>query len=307
MDVTPTTRKRRTKEENEAFRMRTMPFPLQKRPRTLYFKFNPAPQIQCYTLPADEDLGLPRKALVFRDDKLHGGTKIRGLVEWFDSFEKGTTLIFACTSRSYAQVAFVIACAHLKIKAKLFISDVGVKSTNTNLAIRYNRGNCVSFEMVTRLDRRNRIVPGGLPCSIEASKLYYEEHKESSILIELGFNNSNFKDILKKNLRSSYKDFLGDAESHMFLVVGSGTLFSCFARAFPLMKFSIVIIGNLFDIRKISHSIYVRTTVVGTQTYYSNPIIIPPYPSSKLMDGKLWRFVLDHLKDGDFVLNIARS
>ncbi len=297
-------RNRLSKTQNEAFRLNsTLKF--KEKSKVNFTEFNKSVQVQEFTISSDNKT--PKEVTVFRDDKVLGGTKIRALVEWFQSLDQQKTLIYACSAKSYSQVSFVVACAHLKINARLYVSGVIIKSTNSNLAKRYNRGKFVLIEPVTKQDSEGNIVPGGLSTSLKVAKEYYDKNKDNSILIELGFDNVMFKSILTNNLKSGFDKYLGDSVKRMFLVVGTGTLLTCFATAFPYLSFVIVTIGKLFDIASLPLSITSRCVIVGNVSYYSHSNIKPPFPSSKLMDAKLWSFVLEHSITGDTVLNVARS
>jgi len=271
-----------------------------------FIEFNKPVQVQQFTV-FNGNNSTPKEVTVFRDDKVLGGTKIRALVEWFQSFYKQKTLVYACSAKSYSQVTFVVACSHLKINARLYVSGVIIKSTNTNLAKRYNRGKFVLIESVTKQNSEGNVVPGGLSTSLKVAKEYYDENKDNSVLIEVGFDNVMFKSILTKNLKFGFDKYLGNSVKRMFLVVGTGTLLTCFATAFPYLSFVILTIGKLFDVNSLPLSISSRCLVLGNVSYYSHSTIKPPFPSSKFMDAKLWSFVLEHSVTGDTVLNVARS
>jgi hypothetical protein len=91
----------------------------------------------------------------------------------------------------------------------------------------------------------------------------------------------------------------------MWVVAGSAALLNTLYKVFPTTWFCAVQVGKTVWPDLLDKS---RTTLyVSDEKFMQVARLQPPYPTVKTYDAKLWKYVLAHGQDGDYVWNVARD
>jgi hypothetical protein len=91
----------------------------------------------------------------------------------------------------------------------------------------------------------------------------------------------------------------------MWVVGGSATLLNALYKVFPDTVFKVVQVGkkiwpDQLDLKR-------TELFVSDEKFTDVAKIQPPYPTVKTYDAKLWKYVLEHGEDGDYVWNVGKD
>lgn len=222
---------------------------------------------------------------VFRDDILKGGTKQRAIEIFID--EKFYEYIYAGPTEGYAQIALAYACKLKKKKAILFVSG-NTKSHLTKKA--QDLGATVYFKKQTLKETQ-----------LLAKK--YNNLHPNSLLLPFGLDSPLFLKSLKENIKKALPENL-DSPKRIWVVAGSGTLLKALRGVFPKTKFMVVQVGKKIwpDQMRKKDKLF-----ISKKKFWEKAHPLPPYPSVSTYDAKLWEFVLEYGKEGDYIWNVAKD
>lgn len=235
-----------------------------------------------------------RNLRVVRDDLIEGGTKIRGIIPYFKNILKKyphiTEFVYASPAYGYAQVAITVAANILNRNATIFVAKRKDKHPNTALA--------------EELGAKIVEVPYGYLVVVKKhASDYVDADPDRRFLLPWGLSDPIFKSYLAQSLHKNIPKVAPG--SNVWIVVGSGTLFETLAEVFPpYVKFNLVQVGAEYEIPPELED-RVDEIYVTPEKFEQKAKILPPYPSNLWYDAKLWRFVLEHAKNGDIVWNVA--
>jgi hypothetical protein len=231
---------------------------------------------------------------VIRDDMLEGSTKQRALYEWIKSYKDTKEFVYAGPDNGHGQLSISIICNALSKKTTLFLqSSTGKNSDLVDRSIKHGA------KVYLYTDRLRNVVN-------EARK--YVARTPGSLFIPLGVDTTEYQRLMVKSIKSSFPDDI--VVKRMWVTVGSANLLKSLSVVFPDTEFIIVRVGKkvYLDEYPDLESRIVATYDATTKYKFSHNVKesdAPPYPSSKTYDAKMWAYILNDAKDGDFVWNAA--
>jgi tRNA1(Val) A37 N6-methylase TrmN6 len=233
---------------------------------------------------------------VIRDDMLLAGTKQRGFTYFTDtSVKKYNEFLYTSPYTGYAQIVLALCGAYYKKKITIFIEKKTPRHPFTNFALELNpKLNLIEISKPNLPFKEIRI---------EADNYYEINNTKNNIKhFKLGFDDKTFKKHLKKNIKKAWPK--GIHPKRIWIVAGSGFIFTILAELFPNTFFNIIQTGKTIwpDQLPTNSKLY-----IAPQKFYAKTDILPPYPSVATYDAKLWQFVLKHGKDNDYIWNVAKD
>lgn len=255
----------------------------------------------CPELNPDNELNPPIKIAnisnsnktlrVIRDDLLLGGTKQRGIIDLFSQITENT-VVYAGPNTQFAQIVVALGARLTGKKCIIFTSRSRPLSNMTRIAIRMG---AIIYEGKTREkfhDLRSRAAD-------------YVQKNPGCFEINFDFTNDLFRDSLVNSLKTAIDDTLDMGANHIFWVVaGSAVMLRILYQIFPNSWFNVVQIGKEID----WFVDFDRSRLfVAPEWFFDEARDLPPYPSVRDYDAKLWQFVREHGKSGDIIWNIARD
>jgi hypothetical protein len=253
-----------------------------------------------------KDNGTKISVNVIRDDLLEGGTKQRGLYEMLEKSD-ANTFVYGSPLNGYAMVALSYCASLLDKKAVIFVAG-SIDSASTKKAKKY--GATVNF------------VNGTLEKAQDAATKYAESHK-NTMSVPFGVHSADFIKILYKNLKKATKHI---AEPfRIWIPIGSGTLARVLMKLWPNAKIMPIRIGkNIWEdqftaeewerlggrkridgLRVINDPKLPKIKGFKYQRFEEPAPILPPWPSMKTYDAKVYQRILQFGQDGDYVWNVA--
>lgn len=236
-----------------------------------------------------EKVKIPEKNIsvkVVRDDHLIGGTKQRAL-EIF--IEKGKNeYVYAGPSQGYAQIALANVAKVYHKRATVFIPREKTTSSQTKRAI----------ELGAKIIK----LPMGLKDLQKAAEKYTSKRNDR-LLIPFGLNREDFVYTLASQIKESWGR--KHKPKRLWVVAGSSAIVNALNIAFPDCYFFIVQVGKTIwpdMIENIKYDFF-----KAPERFTESAKKPPPYESVLKYDAKLWQFVLDGAKEGDYVWNVGRD
>ena len=241
---------------------------------------------------------------VIRDDFLIGGTKQRGLVDYIMELRKTnpnlTEFIYAGPKIGFAQAALAFAVRDInnqkisnmpKLSATVFTSNEEEQ--------RYTRPMYRAAEMGAHLI----VMPNMTLKQLQETAEIYAGKEHNRKILPFGVGDEIYKNIMVARLREIIPVAIQTSIQRMWLDVGSATLLNIFAVVFPNAFFEVVQVGKtVWDDQLIKG----RTKkYIAPEFFYEEAKTEPPYHSFRRYDAKLWQFVLQHGKNGDWIWNVA--
>ena len=117
--------------------------------------------------------------------------------------------------------------------------------------------------------------------------------------------------ILVRNLRIAVLNT--PIPKRLWVVYGSGLLISVLSQVWPETEFLLVRVGKqvtpeileFLNSSKINYRIFPPNDQELPQWFENSATILPPYPSVKTYDAKIWQYVLTHGETNDYIWNVA--
>lgn len=217
---------------------------------------------------------------VVRDDLLPGGTKRRGLT--FLRNLSPTECLYAGPSSAGGFYCLAKACKDYGHSCILFL--VG-KETSLSVEAR-------------KLGAEIRWVRGKIDQAEKKAKQWSEDR--GSLLFEFGLKDGNFVQCLADSIAHNWE---GAHPRRLWIACGSCTTLNVLYKLFPKTEFHAIQVGrtlwpDLLDLE--------RTTVYVSPLHFQESArVLPPWPSFKNYDAKIYEFLLTHAQEGDYVWNFA--
>jgi hypothetical protein len=139
---------------------------------------------------------------------------------------------------------------------------------------------------------------GMLNVTLSRAKKYCEERPDIRKTLPLGLEHPSVLGSIIKVARS-----LNITPTEIWTVASSGTLNRGLQLAFPDIPAHAVQIGHKMNEREAGRATLYRSKYKFDQMTKDDEL--PPYPSEKYYDAKLWEFVKTHGKKGALIWNVA--
>lgn len=236
------------------------------------------------------------KLNIIREDVLVGGTKSRAVIPYIQNLTLQdptiTGLIYLGATNGYAQVAFANALNLLKSDINLRIYTQPINLPDAKKIIKLASSLYHNLVYVSLNKPMREIWP-----IIDK----WIDNNPSYKLIEFGLRDNLYENLLYESLSVHLSEYI-DIIKTMWLVIGSGAIFSTLYRILPNTFFNIVQVGKVYDLEAYDKSRY--KLHVSSYKLYKNIDIKIPYPTTSSYDGKIWEF-RDQFKNGDWIWNVA--
>ena len=262
---------------------------------------NTSPEVIVDVLPV-----LAGHIYVVRDDLLPGGTKQRAAIPFLKQLnQKGTReFVYASPFAGFAQVALAVSCQNLGINCTLFCErDKSASPVSMNAH---------EFTKLAAAHGARIILLHDLQTAEKQAEDYASQN-EFRFKIPLGFDLSIFRELLAAEVSLQWKSIEKRASARpkaLWVPIGSGTLATVFRAVLPRE-----VQLRLVDVRVLSShdSRIQKLQGFPNVQYYRAPELfhepvqnVPPVPSNRFYDAKLWKFVLENAGDGEVWWNVAR-
>lgn len=216
---------------------------------------------------------------IVRDDLLHGGTKRRALDPLLRKVNPDE-VVYAGPQEGYAQVALAATCKDKRL-ATSFVAARKERHRNVRLAAALG-ANIVEVR------------PGYLSV-VRARATAYAESR-GAFLLPFGIDTAEARGHISEAAESMLL-----RPEEVWCVAGSGMLTRSLQEAWPDARHIVVQIG-----RELSPADAGRAEVmVAPERFADDARCLPPYPSCRNYDAKLWAFVSTLAAPGAVVWNVA--
>lgn len=259
---------------------------------------------QCQTLRVG---GKSFTVNVIRDDVLYGGTKQRALSHFMEA-HKAREFVYGGPSTGFAQVALTVAC-RLYDRKPVIITGGGKGGALGPLSER-------AFQWGAQVIQRS-----GENCKLRELQAYSKLYEAMRNLIEpgwcynlpIGMHDNEFVDLLRIRLSQALpKRLLDNPPRRVWLVGGSCTVHRALTDLWPKTHFLLVQVGMKIFPDQLGYNLKGQrrfyATLFKSLVHFSHDTPkdqLPPYPSVRSYDAKLWRLVQEHGEEGDFVFNVS--
>lgn len=234
---------------------------------------------------------------VIRDDYIVGGTKCRAVIQFIQSILKShpntTELIYLGASNGYAQVALAYGLQLLKsdIKLRLYAQIV----PNLSDVKKLQDLTVYLYPKVTYIH---------LQKSFKDIWPLVDSHLElhpTAYLLPFGMDDVIFKNFLSEAISPHLQMFVNKIP-RMWMVIGSGVLFSVLYTILTNTHFCLVQVGKEVDVSKYDSNRY--TLYKSKSRLYEAVKAHIPYCTTKSYDGKIWEFESEFVNE-DWIWNVA--
>jgi hypothetical protein len=215
---------------------------------------------------------------VVRDDLLHGGTK-RRVIQPLVAQDHHHEFVYASPAFGYAQLALAVACREVGKRATIFTAKRNHPHPLT-LAAKDAGAKIV-------------MIPHGYLSNVQSKARAYAA-ETGAALIPFGVDTDASLDAIAAAALSA-----GEQPHEVWTVSGSGTLTRGLQRAFPNAAFHTVLIG------KKDANVGRAKAYIAPESFEQDAKILPPYPSCKNYDAKLWQFAKRHATPGALIWNVG--
>jgi tRNA1(Val) A37 N6-methylase TrmN6 len=240
---------------------------------------------------------IPDKELfIIRDDYIIGGTKARAIIEYlknlFDGKKNINELIYLGASNGYAPVALSYGLQLLKSNIKLTVYS---QSSNLSEAIKIQSLAKYLYPKTNFIDLKK---------SFKEIWPLVDEHlskQKNALLIPFGLHDKQYENYLFSALSNHLLNFINKIK-RLWLVIGSGVLFSILYKILINTHFCLVQVGKNVDL----HDYEMSKITIYKSSYrlYETININIPYATTKSYDGKIWEFC-NEFQTGDYIWNVA--
>ena len=217
---------------------------------------------------------------VISDHKLLGGTKQRAMTKYLRSvLDKNelTTILFPAAANGLGMVAMANAYNELngEYKIKLIIFTQKYESSSVVMARK------LGAEVLV-YDKPFR--------DIYKIQEEYAKKVQNPLMIELGGNDKRYINILAKEIKQviDYLQIPNRENIHIWLVYGSGTLYSSFIKYLDKPVYHLVVVGKKPKFIREGDKVY-----YAKEGFYEDAKIKAPYPTENSYDGKIWEQLIN--------------
>lgn len=228
-----------------------------------------------------------KEIYVVRDDLLPFGTKQRAGVDYLKSLPQ-KEIIYCSPPNGMGQLALA-QCGKIANKKIIIFSPYRINKHKLTKEVEKLPNTKVFIKKVKKFSELYSF-----------AQKYQNEHPNSKLL-DLGFFDKKFIDLMVQNIKQHWPHSFDIPK--MWIVGGSGTLLNALYLVFPKTHFNVVQVGHQIWEEHLNHS---RTTIIiPPQKFEEEVQNLPPYPSSRTYNAKIWQFLPNKVKNGDYVWNVA--
>ena len=224
---------------------------------------------------------------------LIAGTKGRGLEPYFRMFDNDE-FVFCDNSVGHSQIAVAYVCSLMGKKLKLFIrSNNNVQSIQTERAIKYGAKYGVNVSLIK--NKMSELINLATKYSLDHNAAFIDltSPEYQCIMVRAFF------DIIPKDL-----DPL-----RIWMTFDSGTVLRAAATVFDKTDFIALPIVKPINLDQYPIEIQERLILdhdpLTEYTLEEEATEIPPYPSSKYYDAKIWKIANCEADEGDYIWNTS--
>lgn len=227
---------------------------------------------------------------IIADDYLIGGTKQRGLVPVLENIDK-KVFIYGGPVYGYAQIALAYSAFLTHKKAVVIVE----KRNKLFPLTKYAKSFGAKIEEIPQPAYLNKI--------LNYSKKYYEENINNYFLIKFGADNDMFIKFLTENIKIAWGK--KKHPKNIWIVAGSAVLLNVLYKIFTNTFFNVVQVGK--TIWKDQLDIKRTKLFISKERFQNIAKNQPPYKSVSTYDAKLWTFVKQYGKTGDYIWNVGKD
>jgi hypothetical protein len=226
---------------------------------------------------------------VVRDDLLGVGSKVRFIDALLYRYPQIEEWVYgSCPAQGYGQVSLAAACKRHDKEAVLF------------MAYRDKKNWLAQQKQGIKLGATYMWIKNGfLNVTEKRAQDYVDKHPFTRKLLGLGLNDPTIQASIIKVARSLP---LRKVEE-IWTVGGSGVLSRSLQMAFPHARVNIVSVGHTMKLEEIGRARLWRHPLKFTQDVPEEEL--PPYPSLRNYDAKIWSFAKKYGKPGALIWNVA--
>jgi len=213
---------------------------------------------------------------VIRDDYLIGGTKQRCLDVYLNSFSQ-KEIVYVGPATGYAQIALAYVCSLIKKTAVLFLQH-----HNQHLPPLTQRTKAYNPVIYVHQDKLS---------NIKKKAQAYIQGKDA-VLLPFGLGSPEYQHLLSCALKEALKGC--NVPLKVYLPLGSGTLTRALGTIWDSTELHVVRVGMQVYSEDYEKGVKDRMVVHDATIKYKfnqATTILPPYPSLKSYDAKVWEFV----------------
>ena len=251
---------------------------------------------------------------VVRDDLLGGGTKERACRPFLESLMRdgAREFVYASPFCGFAQVALAKSAKELGARCTIFAEEAPAGGAHefTELARSYG----AKIRLTSNLSEASIQAQAAERDAHTFREMFPDgsmfTHRASVINIPLGFDHRAFHQAFHVALQDAWSQISYLDLKRIWLPVGSGTLARCFRSiAPPRIEINLVDVGVLPQkddrIRMLTDLPNTRY-MKAPEKFIEEAVEMPPIPSNKHYDAKLWAFLNENARSGDLWWNVAR-
>jgi 16S rRNA G966 N2-methylase RsmD len=221
---------------------------------------------------------------------LIGGSKQRIMPMLLSTIPQNT-IVYAGPSTGYAQIALAYVCRMMNKKAVLFLDCTEHdKSPLTNIAKIF--GAKVYYFNPRIQEKRLRYITN-------RAKKWCNANKDSYML-PFGMSDGYTMELYMKVFNK-----LEINPGRIWVVAGSGLIFTSLSKVFPNTKMMIIQVGKTIwpdQLEGINHELFISSYKFKEDTKQE-----PPYDTLLNYDAKVWDFIIKYGKENDYIWNTASS
>ena len=225
---------------------------------------------------------------VVRDDLLIGGTKVRAL-EPFIKSSGHSEFVYPSPAYGFAQVAIAACCKKHGKKAVIFVAKRNTLYKYTQIAQSLGATIC-------------QVPDGRLVVVSKRAKDYVAASPTTRHMIRWGASDPQTLENLIKSLQKIEPKM---RNKRVWVCVGSGTLLTAMAAAWPKTRFMCLIVGANHDMSSFTFADRIEKTFKATKRYDQPFENMFPWPANSHYEAKLYPFIVKHGQDGDVIWNVA--
>lgn len=237
--------------------------------------------------PQSSKLALPPITLhegrrVIRGDLIEGGFKRLAIDGVFKKSSKDN-LVFATNSFGFGALALTLSLQHSTKHPIIFLSKSDSMSPNLEW--------CRQLGATLDFSGHANVADSSALADQARDKYDSESHE----VLPLGLENEE----VRKRIAVIVKQILPNPPEEIWMAVASGLLIRTIQSVFPSTKFHAVLVkGNNPDIGRAQRHI--------PEERFDEPAkLIPPYPSAKHYDAKVWRIAIEQGSSQSMIFNVA--
>ena len=233
---------------------------------------------------------------LFDDGGLVGGTKQRMLGRLVGEID-AAEFVYAGPNIGIAQLALAYSCGLWGKKATVFLNS---HSSSMNS---YTEAALLHGASVRHAPRRQ----GRTLAETQAEARAYAAKRPRRCLLPFGLGSPPgglFFDALREAIVEALPADIAPP-ARLWLVAGSGFLFSVLHSIWPSTELMIVQVGRKIWPDQLDGM--KAQLFVAPERFAETAIVQPPYPTVPKYDAKVWGFVMAHGRSGDAIWNVASA